>query len=30
MGVKAWEVGDLSWGRVEPLIPKVKREKSKE
>lgn len=30
MGVKAWEVGDLLWGKVEPLIPKVKRDKSKE
>src|SRR5574344_2020764 len=30
MSVKAWEVGDLLWGKVEPLIPKVKRDKSKE
>ena len=28
--VKSWEVSDRFWGKVEPLIPLVKRDSSKE
>lgn len=27
---KAWEVSDGFWSKVEPLIPKVKRDNDKE
>lgn len=30
MATKSWEVSDSFWSKVEPLIPKVKRDKTKE
>ena len=30
MATKSWEVSDSFWAKVEPLIPKVKRDKTKE
>lgn len=29
MATKSWEVSDSFWSKVEPLIPKVKRDKTK-
>ena len=30
MAVKAWEVSEVFWSKVEPLVPKAKRAKDKE
>ena len=30
MATKSWEVSDSFWSKAEPLIPKVKRDKTKE
>ena len=30
MATKSWEVSDSFWSKVEPLIPRVKRDKTKE
>ena len=30
MGVKSWEVSDVFWETVEPLVPKIKRDKEKQ
>jgi len=30
MAVKAWEVSETFWTKVEPLVPKAKRDKEKE
>ena len=30
MAVKAWEVSETFWAKVEPLVPKAKRDKEKE
>lgn len=30
MGVKSWKVSDAFWEIVEPLIPKVQRDKDRQ